>query len=182
MRRTAAEAKQVIRDAARERFARDGYERTTIRGVAADADIDPAMVMRYFGSKEGLFADAVDLDLRLPDLSLVPRGEVGAALAGHFVDRWEAGDGLLMILLRTAATNAAAAERMRSIFSDQLAPAVARLLGDSPDAPVRAGLIASQILGLALCRYTLAFPPIAEMSRQEVVASVGPTLQRYLAA
>jgi hypothetical protein len=62
---------------------------TAARGVAEDAEIDPSMVMRYFGSKEGLFAAALDVDLALPDLSPVPRDQVGVALAGHFVDHWE---------------------------------------------------------------------------------------------
>ncbi len=171
---------QVIRAAARERFARDGYDRTTIRAVATDAGIDPSMVMRYFGSKEGLFADAVALDLRLPDLSQAPRHELGALLAGHFVDRWEEGDELLMLLLRTAATTPAAAERVRSIFAEQLVAAVTRLTGDRADAATRAGLVASQVLGLAMCRYTLALPPLVAMTREQVVELVGPTLQRYL--
>lgn len=180
MRRTSAETKRIILEAARARFARDGYDRATIRGIAADAEIDPSMVMRYFGSKEGLFAHAVDLDLRLPRLMRAQRDEAGAMLAGHFVDRWESGDGLLILLLRTAATNPAAAVRMRTIFADQLVPAVVALTGDSSDAPLRAGFIASQVLGLAFCRYTLALPPIAGMSRQQIVDAMGPTLQRYL--
>ncbi|MFC7401544.1 TetR family transcriptional regulator [Citricoccus sp. GCM10030269] len=180
MRRTSAETKTIIRAAARERFAREGYDRTTIRAIAQDASIDPSMVMRYFGSKEGLFAEAVDLDLRLPEVSEIPAADRGAALAGHFVDRWEDGDELLMILLRTAATNPAAAERMRSVFADQLTPVVARLTGEPSEAPLRAGLIATQVLGLALCRYTLDLPPVVQMSREQIIDLVGPTLQRYL--
>src|SRR3954468_1292530 len=82
----------AILAAARGRFAADGYERATIRAIAADASIDPAMVMRYFGNKEKLFAAAADFDLRLPDLSAVPPGEVGRALVRHFLDRWESDD------------------------------------------------------------------------------------------
>lgn len=77
--------------AARERFATEGYERATVRAIAADAGIDPAMVMRYFGSKERLFAAAAEFDLRLPDLAAVPADEIGAVLVGHFLDRWEIG-------------------------------------------------------------------------------------------
>lgn len=169
----------MILAAARERFAADGYERATIRAIAADARIDPSMVMRYFGSKEKLFAAAAYFDLELPDLAAAPLGEVGRRLAGHFLDRWEADEGL-MVLLRSGVTNADAAERMRSIFAEQLLPVVARFGGDPHEAGRRAGLAASQVLGLALCRYLLRFPPIASMSRAEVVDHVGPTLQRYL--
>ena len=179
MRRTAAEAKAAILAAARERFASDGYERATIRAIAGDAEIDPAMVMRYFGSKEGLFAAAVEFDLELPDLSEIPSERLGAELAAHFVERWER-DEALQILLRVGVTNEVVAERMRTIFAAQLAPVVVKAIADPDDAPVRASLAASQVLGMALCRYVLAFPPLVEMSRQDIVDWIGPTLQRYL--
>jgi AcrR family transcriptional regulator len=171
----------AILTAARERFAADGYERATIRAIAADARIDPAMVMRYYGSKEKLFAAAAEFDLRLPDLSGVPRDRIGETLVRHFVGRWE-GDETLMALLRAGVTNEAAAERMRQIFAGQLGPVITSLTGGSADAPLRAGLAATQILGLALCRYVLAFPPVVAMSPDELVAWLSPTIQRYLIA
>lgn len=179
MRRAASETKAVILAAARERFAADGYERATIRAIAADAGIDPAMVMRYYGNKEGLFAAAAEFDLELPDLADTPRDAIGVTLAGHFVDRWER-DEALLILLRGGVTNDAVAERMRTIFAAQTAPVVAKIIGDPAEAPVRASLAASQVLGMALCRYVLAFPPLVTMTRDELVQWLGPTLQRYL--
>ncbi len=179
VRRTAEETKAVILKAARERFAADGYDRATIRAIAAEARIDPAMIMRYFGNKEGLFAAAAEFDLALPDLSRVPREEIGTALARHFVDRWE-GDESLTLLLRAGVTNPAAAERMRGIFAAQLTPVVTAVPSAGPTAESRAGLAASQVLGMALCRYVLAFPPVVAMSRDEIIAWIGPTLQRYL--
>lgn len=179
MRRPGSETKAVILAAARERFAADGYERATIRAIAADADIDPSMVMRYFGNKERLFAAAAEFDLELPDLSNIPADRVGDALAEHFLERWER-DEALLILLRAGVTNDAVAERMRTIFAAQLAPVIAKAIGDPQQAPVRASLAASQVLGMALCRYVLAFAPLADMTRQEVVDWIGPTLQRYL--
>lgn len=169
----------AILTAARERFAADGYERATIRAIAADAQIDPAMVMRYYGNKEKLFAAAAVFDLRLPDLGAVPQEQVGSLLARHFISRWE-GDETLMALLRAAVTNEAAAERMRTIFASQLGPVVSALCPDPAEAPARAGLTASQVLGFALCRYVLRLPPVVAMPVDEVVAWLGPTLQRYL--
>lgn len=169
----------MILAAARERFAADGYDRATIRAIASDAGIDPAMVMRYYGNKERLFAAAAEFDLELPDLSAVPVERIGTALVTHFLERWERDDTLL-ILLRTGVTNAAAAERMRSIFAEQLGPVIARVSVDPAQGPARAALAASQILGMALCRFVLAFPPVVDMSRQQVVAWLGPTIQRYL--
>ncbi|WP_063127276.1 TetR/AcrR family transcriptional regulator [Nocardia fusca] len=179
MRRSSEETKAVILTAARERFAADGYDRATIRAIAADADIDPAMVMRYYGTKERLFAAAAEFDLELPDLTEVPRDRIGSALVAHFLDRWER-DETLLILLRAGVTNPAAADRMRSIFATQLGPVIAKAGDDPREAPVRAGLAASQILGMALCRFVLAFPPVAAMTGPEVIAWLGPTIQCYL--
>src|SRR5881296_365156 len=91
--------KAAILAAARQHFAASGYERATIRIIAADAGIDPAMVMRYFGNKEKLFAAAAQFDLRLPDLISVPLDRLGVTLVTHMLDRWE-GDATLMALLR----------------------------------------------------------------------------------
>jgi AcrR family transcriptional regulator len=175
--RSSARTKATILSAARERFAAVGYEAATIRAIAADADIDPSMVMRYFGSKDQLFAAAAEFDLRLPDLSGVAADRVGEDLIRHFLDRWE-DDETLVLLLRTSTTNTEASQRMQQIFATQLAPTVARLAPS--DAAKRAALIATQILGLALCRYVLKLPPMVHMPREDVVAWVGPTLQRYL--
>ncbi|MFE3449696.1 TetR family transcriptional regulator [Nonomuraea sp. NPDC059194] len=179
MRRTSEDTKAAILAAARERFAADGYEKATIRAIAADVGIDPAMVMRYFGNKEKLFAAAARFDLRFPDLPAMEPDEVGAAMVRHFLALWETNESL-QVLLRTGVTNDAAAERMREIFAAQLGPLAARLCPDPSSAPVRAGLAASQILGMALTRYILRLPPVVAMTHDEIVAWLGPTIQRYL--
>jgi AcrR family transcriptional regulator len=171
----------AILAAARERFATDGYERATIRAIAADAGIDPAMVMRYYGNKEGLFAAAAEVDLRLPDLMAVPREQVGLRLARHFLERWE-GDEAMAALLRAGATNETAAQRMRELFTVQLVPAVRAVCPDPQQAPQRAALVAAQVLGAALCRYVLRLPPLTGMHPTDLTAWLGPTLQRYLTA
>ena len=120
MRRSSSGNKAVILAAARQRFAESGFERATIRAIAADANIDPSMVMRYFGSKDQLFAAAADFDLQFPDLSDVDREQLGARLVAHFLDRWER-DEALVVLLRSSTTNDEAAQRMRKIFSSAAA-------------------------------------------------------------
>ena len=177
MRRSSAETKAVILAAARERFAESGFERATIRAIAADANIDPSMVMRYFGSKDQLFAAAADFDLQIPDLAGVDRADVGARIVDYFMERWER-DEALVVLLRSSTSNADAAQRMRQIFAGQLAPAIAGINPVQPER--RAGLVATQMLGLALCRYVLRLPPVLEMSHDEVVSWLGPTVQRYI--
>jgi AcrR family transcriptional regulator len=184
----------AILQAARIRFARDGYQRATIRAIAADAAIDPSMVMRYYGNKERLFAAAVDIDLRLPDLADLPPSRLGPELVRHFLYRWEedpTADALLT-LLRSAATDPTAAERVRGIFRDQIMPIVLSVVRESRssgatlshedqlEAAERAGLLATQMLGLAMCRHILRIPPVAGMSPETLIERVGPTVQRYL--
>src|SRR5258708_24847137 len=144
MRRSSEQTKAVILAAARERFGSAGFQAATIRAIAADARVDPAMVMRYYGNKDKLFAAAVDFDLRFPDFDGTDPGRLGESLVRHFLERWE-GDEALVILLRSSATNGEAAQRMQEIFGRQLHPLVASLVPDS-EAATRAGLIATQIL------------------------------------
>ncbi len=139
------------------------------------------MVIRYFGNKQALFAAAIDVDLALPNLADISKTRRGAALVAHFVDRWEGdiGDDALVMLLRSAVANEEAATRLKTVFAKQvrgmLAPVVAKSEIDH-----RAGLVSSQMLGLALTRYILRFPAVAALTRQELIEDLGPTLQRYI--
>ncbi|NXY98372.1 TetR/AcrR family transcriptional regulator [Streptomyces sp. BR123] len=194
-----ARTKAAILRAARERFAAHGYERTTIRAVAADAGIDPSMVMRYFGSKQGLFDAALaaaggggegegegggedEIDLRIPDLSAVPADRLAETLLGHFLDRWEGdpADDALLVLLRSAVTNEQAAARVRAVFAGQALPALAAALGPERAAAC-AGLVVSQLLGLALTRHLLRVPAVTALDRTALVASYAPALRAVLA-
>ena len=169
----------TILAAARERFAADGFERATIRAIAADAGIDPSMVMRYYGSKDQLFAAAADFDLRLPELGKLPPDQIGGTVVTHFLKVWE-GNGTFQALIRAGATNDSAAERMREIFGRQLGPMVAAIVPDPQEATKRAGIMATQMLGFALCRYVLRLPPVVSLTHDEVIAWLAPTIQRYL--
>lgn len=167
----------MILAAAKERFAQSGFERATIRAIAADANIDPSMVMRYFGSKDQLFAAAANFDLDIPDLSAIEHDQLGARMVDYFMERWER-DEALVVLLRSSTSNEEAAKRMLEIFAGQLIPAVAAIDPIRPEQ--RASLVGTQMLGLALCRYVLRLPPIVAMTREEIVSWLGPTVQRYL--
>jgi AcrR family transcriptional regulator len=182
-RRSDATRAQILR-AAQARFAADGFHKATIRAIAAQADIDPSMVMRYYGNKAKLFAAAVDVDLHLPDLTAIPKRHLGRTLVAHFLDRWEGDptDDALLMLLRSAATDDLAAKHMRTIFRDQLTPALLSVVSDPTEAAQRAGLISTQMLGLALCRNILRLPPVAGLDPETVVARIGPRIQRYLTA
>ena len=160
-------------------FAAHGYERATVRDIAARAGIDPAMVIRYFGSKDELFARVAVFDLKLPDMSAVDRNLIGEALVRHFLSLWEDdANGGLTVLLRSAASNEYAAKKLRDVFTGQVMPTLARL-GGTAGAAERAGLVSSQLLGLALCRYVLKLPPVVAMPRESIIKEVGKTIQRY---
>lgn len=175
--RSAATTRAAILAAARVRFGENGYDRTTLRGVAADAGVDPAMVIRYFGSKEGLFGEASRLEVRFPDLSGIAVEDLSTELMANFFRVWEDEQNFLP-LLRAAASDEAAARAMSEVFRDQVAPALSSLV---PDAPAeRASLVGALVLGLAMSRYVLRTPPLAGMSRAEVVAWVDPVLRSYL--
>jgi AcrR family transcriptional regulator len=173
----------AILSAARKLLTERGYEGTTIRAVASEVGIDPSMVMRYYGNKAGLFNAAIDLDLHLDDIPAPPKSRLGTTLVRHFLSRWEGdrSDEAITLLLRSASTNPTAAEHMRGIFSTQIAKFVARVSGSSgAEADRRAGLVSTQLLGLALTRYIVRLPPVVKMDVETVVRSVGPVLQHYL--
>src|SRR3984885_6451507 len=172
--------RRAILGAARATFAARGYEQTTIRAVAAQAGVDASMVMRYFGSKAGLFTAAVTIDLQVPDLRSVPASGRGELLVRHFVSRWEdpVHDDELIALLRTGGTSETVAGQLQTVLGHLVAEPIAAL-GDERAAE-RATLIAAQLLGLALCRYILRFEPLASLPADDVVAAVGPSVHDYL--
>ncbi|MFB6451284.1 TetR/AcrR family transcriptional regulator [Bradyrhizobium tunisiense] len=164
--------------AAKDLFFERGYDNTTIRDVAARALIDPAMVIRYFRTKDELFGRAAAIDLRLPALKTSEADKIGETLIRHFLDLWEGSGKGMAIMLRSATSNEFAAEKMREVFKKQVGPVIASV-GRKSTAARRAGLVSSQLLGLALCRYVLKLPPVVALSREDLVAHVGPVLQRY---
>jgi AcrR family transcriptional regulator len=174
--------RSAILDAARQAFAEAGFEGATIRDIAHRAGIDPALVMRYFENKEGLFARATAFDLKLPNLADARTEDVGATLVAHFLDLWEdpKTGGALTILLRTSTSSAQAADRMGEIFAQQVKVALRQAAAPN-ELATRAALVSSQLLGFALCRYVLRLPPIAGLSREQIVQALAPTVRHYLA-
>src|SRR6195952_30054 len=169
--RNAQETRADILAAARSRFGAEGYERTTLRAIAADVGVDPALVIRYFGSKQDLFAAAAEFTLDLPELAGIDPDRVAEVLLPKFFAVWE-DDTTFIALLRAAMTSATAADTMRNVFETQLAPL---LVAITPDHPAqRAGLMGAFIIGLATTRYVLSNPAVADLSHQEVIRWAGP--------
>lgn len=176
--------REAILDAARRAFAEQGYDRATIRGIAARAGVDPALVYHFHGSKEELFAAAMQLPFQ-PSEILPPLLEGDAAGLAERILRLflgvsdRPGGSPFVALIRSASTNEQAARMLREFMSREVIGRVARALG-VPDAELRATLVGSQLAGLAMVRYVLRMEPLASADHQTVIACVGPTLQRYL--
>jgi AcrR family transcriptional regulator len=175
--RNAAQTRADILSAARRRFGSEGYERTTLRAVAADVGVDAALVIRYFGSKQDLFAAAADFEIDLPDLSNVAPDDVAGILLPRFFAVWEE-DQTFLALLRAAMTSPLAAETLRRVFAEQVAP---KLITATPDNPVqRIGLMGAFVIGLAITRYVLVNPPVAGLSREELSRWAAPVIKQLL--
>ena len=175
--------KERILAAARSDFGRAGYEGATIRGIAAQAKVDPALVLHYFDSKDGVFRAAIQFPLDpaefIPKLLEPGLEELGARLTRFFVEAWDSPAGSpLIALIRSVVANQDAAALMRDFVSRQVLGRVARAL-DLDQPQLRASLAASQLVGLAMLRYIIRLEPIASAGTDELVAWVGPTLQRY---
>lgn len=172
-----------ILDAAREAFAETGWAGTTIRAVARVAGVDPALVYHYFDSKEGLLDAATNPPARwLENVATTwaaPVDDLGEALLRLMLGAWadEETGRVLRAVLQTAAHEPVTREKLRRVVEGQLI-GVAQLTDD--ERSVRSGLIASQIMGLAMMRYVWRIEPVASMTDDELIAAVAPNLQRYV--
>lgn len=176
-RRDGHATRAAILETARSQFGNHGFERTTIRSVASEAGVDPALVMHYFGSKAELFAAASRFDITFPDLSDVAPDRIADVLLPMFIAVWGP-QGPFLPLLRAAATNRSAADALLEVFVDQVAPALSAVVPDH--APERTALVGSQLLGLAVARYILGIPPLVGMDDSQLVEWLRPVLAHYL--
>jgi AcrR family transcriptional regulator len=176
--------RERILSAARSQFAEAGFDGTTIRGIAAAAGVDPALVPHYFGSKEGVFRAALDFPIdpaaALPRVLEPGLDGLGERLAVFFLQTWDSPSGSPMLaLLRSVVASETAAALLRDFVSREV---LARLAGvvelDHPQ--LRASLVASQLVGLAMVRYVVKVEPLASTPPEEVARWLGPTLDRYL--
>jgi AcrR family transcriptional regulator len=177
--------RDLILATARTQFADHGYDAASVRGIARAADVDPALVLHYFGSKAELFAAALELpfeaDAVVQRVIDGPRAQLGRRLALFFLSIW--GDPArrepMMAMLRAATTSRAAAALLR----ERLAEGVLRPIGErlgQPDADLRMSLCASHLVGLGITRYIVFIEPLASLEPERVADLVAPALQRYM--
>jgi AcrR family transcriptional regulator len=171
--------------AARVLFGERGYDKASIRAIAGEAGVDPALVHHFFGTKDELFAAAmefpVDPETILPVVLAGPRAEIGERLMRAFLRLWS--DPRLkpqfVGIIRSATTSEMGAALLRDFISSRVFARVAEVLG-VPRLNLTAA--ASQIVGVVMLRYVLEMEPMASASEEELVALLAPTLQRYLDA
>jgi AcrR family transcriptional regulator len=176
--------REQIAAAARERFAELGYERATFRAIASSAGVDPALVVHFFGSKEKLFREVMELPPAVSD-ALVrvadgPREDMGRRLAELIVAALESPETRSIVLgrIRSASSHPDAAALVRETVTRDLARLAAAVTDDRPD--TRAVLIGAEVVGVALARYVVLVEPLASFPAESVVALLAPTFQRHL--
>ncbi len=180
-----SDTRQAIADAARRQFADRGYQRASMRSIAAEAGVDPRLVLHFYGSKQELFVQAVELPFEPAttfERLLSPGGEgLGRRLAEFILDVLDSPEGrrTLTGLLRAAASEDEAAAMIRALIGQRmLLPLASRVGDDRPE--LRASLIASQVVGLTMARHVVKVEPLVAASRAELLAALGPVFDHYL--
>lgn len=178
--------REVILDAAREQFSERGYEKASVRSIAKAAGVDSALVHHYFGTKEQVFAAAIEVAfapaLGAPDaVAEGPLDDVGERLTRFILGVWEDPKTRtpLLAIVRSAVNNETAATVFRRLISTQLLARIAERL-DLPDAELRAELAAAQLVGTAMLRYVIQVEPLASADVEQIVARLAPVVQGHL--
>ncbi len=177
--------REAILAAAARQFSELGYDRTSMRAVAAEAGVDQALIAHYFGSKHELFIAAVEFPLDpakiLPEVLAGDRTSIGERLARVQLTLLEDPDARRRLtgLVRAAASEPEAARMLREFLMRAVIGPVAQALGsDEPE--LRVNLVGSQIIGLVMARYIVEVEPLASLPAERIVDMIAPTLQRYL--
>ncbi|KUI47910.1 TetR family transcriptional regulator [Mycobacterium sp. GA-1199] len=180
-----SDTRERILNSARELFARNGIDKTSIRAIAAAAGVDPALVHHYFGTKTQLFAAAIHIPIDpmqvIGPLQQVPVEEIGRTLPSLLLPLWdsELGKGFIATLRSIIAGNDSSL--VRSFLQEVIAREVGSRVDDPPGSgPVRVQFVASQLVGVVMARYILELEPFKSLPVDQVVETIAPNLQRYL--
>ncbi|HEV2089129.1 MAG TPA: TetR family transcriptional regulator [Cryptosporangiaceae bacterium] len=177
--------REAILDAARTAFADGGYDGATIRGIAGVAGVDAALVHHYFGTKEKLFVVAmrlpIDPSVMIPALLAPGLDGLGERIVRLFLSIWDSPEAVspFLGLIRGAMTHERSAAMLREFIGSAVIGRLTAAL-EVDRARLRGTFVGSTVLGLAIARYVIRIEPLASASTDEVVAAVGPTIQRYL--
>lgn len=180
-----SDTRERILKSARELFSRNGIGQTSIRAIASDAGVDSALVHHYFGTKEQLFAAAINVPFDpttiLVPLRTAPVDELGTTLPALILSMWESEVGVSLIATLRSAIAGDDIGIFRSFLRDVVVTEMSKRVDEPPGTGVvRAEFVASQLLGIAMARYIFELEPIASMPVPQVVDIVAPNIQRYL--
>ena len=179
------DTRAAILDAARTAFAARGYTASSLRQVASVAEVDPALVLHYFGSKRDLFAAAIGLaegvDTRIDSLLTGPVAGLGERLVRFYLQLVDSPTSPVVALLRSAASDDEAARMVREFIGTEVIGRIVEVLA-VPDAALRGTLVGTQLVGMAVLRRVVRVEPLASADHDLVVAWLAPTVQRYLTA
>lgn len=180
-------SREAVLAAAKERFARDGYERTTLRAIARDAHVDPSMVLYLFGSKADLFRESLRLIVDPALLAAAMAGDegtIGERLVTQYLSIWESPEtaSTMAAMLQSATSNPDANDAFRTFMRDYVLTSVSAVIGGDEQARLRAMLAATSLVGTALMRYVMRVPPLATLPTKDVIRLLAPTVTRYLTA
>jgi AcrR family transcriptional regulator len=180
-----SDTRERILDSARELFARNGIDKTSIRAVAAGAGVDPALVHHYYGTKQQLFAAAIHIPIDpmevIGPLRETPVGEIGYKLPLLLLPLWdsEAGKGFIAELRSLLAGNDVSL--IRSFLQEVIAVEVGSRVDNPPGTGIiRIQFVASQLVGVVMARYILELEPFKSLPVERIAKTIGPNLQRYL--
>jgi AcrR family transcriptional regulator len=180
-----SDTRERILASARELFAQNGIDRTSIRAVAAGAGVDAALVHHYFGTKQQLFAAAIHLPIDpmtvLVPMRETPVEELGLRLPSVLLPIWDSELGTGLIATMRSLLGGADVNLARSFLQEVVIAEIApRVDNPAGTGRIRAQFLASQLMGVVMARYIVKIEPFASLPAEQVAETIAPNLQRYL--
>jgi AcrR family transcriptional regulator len=180
-----SDTRERILNSARELFARNGIDKTSIRAIAAAADVDPALVHHYYGTKTQLFAAAIHIPIDpmqiIGPLQQIPVEEIGYTLPSLLLPLWDSEMGKGFIATLRSILAGSDPSLVRSFLQEVITKEVGSRVDDPPGSgPVRVQFVASQLVGVVMARYILELDPFKSLPVEQIAETIAPNLQRYL--
>lgn len=176
-------ARDRLLEAARGRFASDGFDRASLRAIAADAGVDASLIRHYFGDKTGLLVATMQLPVDPTELlrSLIAAGPdgLGTRLVTGFLSAWDPHHEVFSGLIRTTIATTDAAPPALDVLRNVVLSSLVDVL-EGPDGGLRANLVVAQMIGMAVLRYVLRLEPLASAPAEQIVRLYGPVLQSLI--
>jgi AcrR family transcriptional regulator len=180
-----SDSRERILTSARELFAHNGIDRTSIRSIAAKAGVDSALVHHYFGTKQDLFAAAIHLPIDpmivVQQMREVPVEDLGVRLPSILLPLWDSELGAGLIATLRSLISGDEVGLARTFLQEIIGGALGSRVDDPPGTGrIRTQFVASQLMGVVMARYIVKIEPFASLSTEQIVQTIAPNLQRYL--